>query len=127
VTAPSLITGGTVELRDNKDIAFAWAALRNATQARKTAEVEEARAREIFDRMIGDNDTITADGKEQAVYRHDGRFSTKRFSEDLPHLATQYTKWHAVSYLDEEALAADHPMLFEQYRARTLRPVGDAR
>lgn len=127
MTEPALVTGGTVELTEDEAMSNAWAQLRKATVARQAAQSAEELARALFDELIGDCDKITASGQELAVYRHDGRFSGKKFTDDLPHLAARYTKWRAESYLDEDALKIDHPMLFEQYRARTLRPIGGSR
>ena len=117
----------TVDIRTDKDVAYAWAALRAAQQRVDDATSELDRAREIFDRLVGDREAITADGLPVAVYRHDGRFSAKKFTEDLPHIADKYTRWEAKPFIDEKTLKSDHPGLYEQYRARTLRITKDGR
>jgi hypothetical protein len=113
-----------VDIGDEEELAVAWGDLRMAQEKVRQAEETLDAARERFDRLVGDRTTITAAGRELAHYKHDGRFSTKKFTEAFPHLAEQFTAWRAESYIDEAALRAAHPMLFEEFRARTLRPVG---
>lgn len=112
-----------VDLMDDSELAQAWNEWQAAKQDMARAEKRVDEARERLDRFLGDRDTLLADGRQVASYKFDGRFSVKRFSEDLPHLAEQYTRWRPESYVDEKELEKDHPLLFEQYRARTLRPM----
>jgi hypothetical protein len=116
-----------VDINANQDAAFAWTVLREAQKRVDEAAQELKRAREIFDQIVGNCEVVTAAGRELAFYRHDGRFSPKQFTQDLPHLADKFTRWKAKPFIDEEALKAEHPMLYKQYRARTLRITGEGR
>jgi plasmid stabilization system protein ParE len=120
VTPVNLAT--TVDLKTDRAVAVAWARLRDAQRRLEEAQAEVELYRGRFDEIIGDREQITADGRAVAFYRHDGRFSVKRFTEDMPHIASQYMRERVETSLDEAALKADHPYLYTQYRARTLRP-----
>lgn len=111
-----------VDIMDDPELAQAWNEWQAAKAALANMEKLVDELRERFDRLVGDHDTLLADGKQVASYKFDGRFLAKKFTSDLPHLAAQYTSWRPAEFLDEESLAKDHPLLFEQYRARTLRP-----
>lgn len=117
----SPVSGTTVDIKTDRAVAVAWARLRDAQRRLEEAQKQVALCRDRFDAIIGDRDHLTADGRDVAFYRHDGRFSAKRFTEEMSHIANQYTRTRTETYLDEEALKADHPFLYTQYRARTLR------
>lgn len=53
------------------------------------------------------------------TWKANGTFAPKRFREEQPELAAKYTR--TVEEIDTDALKADHPELFTQYRARVLR------
>jgi hypothetical protein len=122
MTVSPISAENTVDIKTDRAVAVAWARLRDAQRRADDAQKEVDLYRDRFDEIIGDRDHITADGRDVAFYRHDGRFSVKRFRNDMPHIAAQYTKIREETYLDEEALKTDHPYLYKQYRARTLRP-----
>lgn len=122
----SPVSEAVVDLRTDHAVAVAWARLREAQRRLEDAQKEVALYRDRFDEIIGDRDHIVADGRDVAFYRHDGRFSTKRFGEEMPHIAAQYTRTREEEYLDEDALKRDHPFLYTQYRSRTLRPARGA-
>ncbi|MDX3239748.1 YqaJ viral recombinase family protein [Streptomyces sp. ME03-5709C] len=53
------------------------------------------------------------------TWKANGTFAAKRFREEQPELAAQYTR--TVEDIDTDALKAAHPAVFTQYRARVLR------
>jgi hypothetical protein len=115
-------SGKAVDIRTDQTVAIAWARLRDAQRRLEEAAAEVELYRGRFDAIIGDREHITADGRDVAFYRNDGRFSAKRFTEDLPHIAEKFMVEKTETVLDEAALKAAHPFLYTQYRARTLRP-----
>lgn len=123
----SPVSDTMVDLRTDPTVAVAWARLREAQRRLEDAQKEVALYRDRFDEVIGGREHITSDGNDVAFYRHDGRFSAKRFTEDMPHIAASYTRERTESFLDEDALKRDHPYLYAQYRARTLRAARGAR
>lgn len=115
-----------VDIRTDPTVAIAWARLRDAQRRLDEAQAEVDLYRGRFDAIIGDREHLTADGRDVAFYRHDGRFSVKKFTEDLPHIAEQFMEERTEVRLNEAALKAAHPFLYKQYRARTLRPAKGA-
>lgn len=61
-------------------------------------------------------------GAEAATYTKDGKFTESVFAKNYPDLVTEYTRFVTEKKLDVEALKADHPDIFEDCRAPTLRP-----
>lgn len=58
-------------------------------------------------------------GKQLVTCKQNGTFASKRFAQDHPDLAAEYTRLMPV--LDVKALAADRPQTYRRYRARVLR------
>jgi putative phage-type endonuclease len=59
--------------------------------------------------------------KNLMTYRANGPFASKRFRDDNPDLAKQFTRDVTVQALDVDALAAEHPDLHAKYVSRVLR------
>ena len=61
-------------------------------------------------------------GAEAATYTKDGKFTESVFNKNYPDLVAEYTRFVTEKKLDVEALKAEHPEIFEDCRAPTLRP-----
>lgn len=89
-------------------------------KARETALDEELRTVENEMRLLtGENEIAQADGRPAWTWKQNGNFAPKRFREAQPELAAQYT--HMVPAIDTDRLKADHPAIYDTYRARVLR------
>ncbi|WP_284576644.1 lambda-exonuclease family protein [Streptomyces sp. 2P-4] len=100
--------------------AKALRARRADIKAREKAVAEELRLVENEMRMLtGEHEIATADGKPAWSWKANGTFAAKRFAEEEPELAAQYT--HQVDALDVDRLKAERPDTYNAYRARVLR------
>ncbi|MFI9026385.1 YqaJ viral recombinase family protein [Streptomyces sp. NPDC053560] len=89
-------------------------------KARETALDEELRTVENEMRLLtGENEIAKADGRPAWSWKQNGAFASKRFRQEQPELAAQYT--HMVPAIDTDRLKADHPKTYADYRARVLR------
>ncbi|MFK0172670.1 YqaJ viral recombinase family protein [Streptomyces sp. NPDC090306] len=73
--------------------------------------------------QLGDSETAVTGGHPLYSWRRNGQFAPARFAAEHPELAARYTR--PLPGLDVAALAADHPHIYEQYRARVLRPASE--
>ncbi|MFT4471431.1 YqaJ viral recombinase family protein [Arthrobacter sulfonylureivorans] len=102
-----------LKLRDR--IEDAKAKIKHWEEAKDTAEAEVRLLFGNHELMINEDDGET----ELANLKQNGTFAAKRFKEENPELAEQYTK--PTPALDTKALAEDHPETYAKYRARVLR------
>lgn len=75
----------------------------------------------LREHLNGQDSEVRVNGNLAATVVRDGLFAYKKFTEENPHLADQYTRFVTEKKLDTKALEADHPALFEQYRATSVR------
>lgn len=68
--------------------------------------------------ICGEAGTARAGRDTAWTYKRTGTFASSRFREEKPELAAQYTRM--VPAIDTARLKADHPEIYEQYRARVL-------
>jgi len=90
----------------------------------KQWELKREDLRKVLREHIGEGNTGTIDGHPVFNYGPTNKFAVKRFTDDYPQIAEQFTHAKVVQVLNEEELARALPDLFEQYRVRSLRPVG---
>lgn len=112
----------------------------DAKAAVKAAEAVEREADSALRLALGDTAEIVDDptlptdrppskgGRTTyATFTQNGTFAAKRFVDEHPELAAEYTR--ELPALDVDALKADHPEIHAKFRARVLRtrkPLGDA-
>lgn len=66
-----------------------------------------------------ENEVVEADGVAVWTVKQNSTFAPKRFAEEEPELAAEYTRM--VPAVDTDRLKADHPTIYRRYRARQLR------
>ncbi len=86
----------------------------------KAAKADSEALKNRVRALIGDGEQLMCGDAVVATWRHTVPFSEKRFREDHPDLAGQYTRPVTADQLDVDTLAADHPDLYRCYRARRL-------
>lgn len=69
--------------------------------------------------LLGENEIAKAGGRPAWSWKANGAFASKRFREEKPELAAQYT--HSVPTLDVARLKEELPETYAAYRARVLR------
>lgn len=75
--------------------------------------------------ILGDREVAIVDGQPAFTWKQNGQFSAKRFTQAHPDLARQYMT--LVPQVDVEAIKADRPDIYREFRARVLRvPSGGA-
>jgi putative phage-type endonuclease len=122
-TKPLLARLWDVKVEDvvqvSRDRARVLRARREALRAQAKAIGEELALVENTMRLICGEAGIARAGRDTAwTYQPTGTFASSRFREEQPELAAQYTR--SVEAVDTARLQADHPEIYERYRARVL-------
>lgn len=113
-TDPTIVDAGTLDLVADYHAAHAAA---KAAEEAKTLAGNRLRAR------LGDHTAAELeDGTKVATWKRNGTFSTGRFTAAEPALVAEYTQLVTTERLDVDGIKRDHPDLYEQHRARVLRP-----
>lgn len=97
------------------------ARLAEAKAAVKAAQADADTAEAQLRLLAGDAEEVHVDGATRITCKANGSFSPKRFAEDHPDVAAQFTT--TVEALDVHRLKTEKPDLYGAYRARVLRPV----
>ncbi|MEV5677246.1 lambda-exonuclease family protein [Streptomyces sp. NPDC052179] len=91
-----------------------------ALKAAAKSVAEDLRTVENEIRLLtGENEVAKADGQAAWSWKANGTFAHKKFAEDEPDLAAEYT--HSVPAIDVDRLKAEQPEKYAAYRARVLR------
>lgn len=69
--------------------------------------------------LSGEASFVEADGRPAWNWKANGTFKGAVFAKEQPALATEYTR--QVDAVDLKRLAAEHPDIYDRYRARVLR------
>lgn len=85
-----------------------------AATAHDLAEIENQ-----MKALLGEAETAAVGSRTVFTRYQNGQFAHARFREAEPELAAQYVRM--VPAVDTERLAADHPDIYQHYRARVLR------
>lgn len=125
MTEIELVAEPAIELTETDEAIHAWQAWSRAKAMEAAAKREVAQTRRALDKILGDSQNLYLAGESVASYRNDGAFNEKKFTDDMPHIAAQYTAWKAQEVFDVDRFKADNPGLFEAYRSRTLRVKGE--
>lgn len=90
------------------------------------AAAEELRLVENKMRLVaGANEIVKANGVPVWSNKQNSTFSPKRFAEEQPELAAEYTRM--VPAVDTDRLKDEKPAIYRQYRARQLRVPANAK
>lgn len=98
----------------------------NDFMERHARHAEDKKWLDIFkdklrEHLNGKDSEVRVNGNLAATVVRDGLFAYKKFTEENPHLADQYTRFVTEKKLDVEALRTDHPALFDNYKATSVR------
>ncbi|MEU1815213.1 lambda-exonuclease family protein [Streptomyces roseifaciens] len=89
-------------------------------KARQELLADELRTVENEMRLVaGKSEIVKAGGQTAWTWKQNGTFAAKKFAAAHPDLAAQYTRM--MPTLDVDALKAEHPETYAEYRARVLR------
>lgn len=91
---------------------------------RKKRQIEDKKWTDAYQKKIyeqSQNRPLHLNGAKVASYTQDGNFTETWFHKEQPELAREYTRPVTEMKLDREALLRDHPKVYEQYRAPTMR------
>lgn len=87
----------------------------------------EATRKEIRERIaarLGEDGEGTLNGRPVFAYGPTAKFAGKKFTEDYPEIAEQFTAAKVQQVLDTEQLRRALPDLYRKYQVRSLRPIG---
>lgn len=110
-------TEPTVEL-DDVTLQLKYLRYRSLLDQQKQIEKEIAGLKAEFQAVMGDAHVAKIDGEEVFTWKPINKFATTQFKAEHPNLAKEFTRVVAKDELDTDALRAEHPYLFEQYRVR---------
>ena len=102
-------TAQAISLRRRRALLKAWA---KKLQTKINAVENEMKT------LTGDAEIANTPGGKVWTWKQNGTFRSSDFRDEQPDLAAQYTR--LMPALDVQALAADHPDIYGQYRARRL-------
>ena len=110
-------TDPTVEFDDTM-LQLKYLRYRDLLGQLKQVEKEIATLKAEFQVAMGDAHVAKIDGEEVFTWRPINKFATTQFKAEHPNLAKEFTRPVVKDELDIEALRAEHPYLFDQYRVR---------
>lgn len=103
----------TVDLTEHAALVTAYDAA--VAEAKKWIEAAEVLKKRLQAAM-GEATVAEMDGRPAFTWKPTGQFNEKRFTAEMPELASQYMV--TVERVDTGALAKDHPTAYAAYRAR---------
>lgn len=87
-------------------------------------KAEEERIKDKIKARLGRDGTGYIAGRPVWVHSPTEKFSTKQFQKAHPDLYDQFTRPKLIQELDTEELRRALPLVFEEFRVSSLRPLG---
>lgn len=87
-------------------------------------KAEEERIKDKIKARLGREGTGYVAGRPVFVHSPTEKFSTKQFQKAHPDLYDQFTRPKLIQELDTEELRKALPLVFEEFRVSSLRPLG---
>lgn len=112
---------GEMTVEVNRDI---WKLYEEALAAIDGWTKEANRLRKQILQDMGDAYAGTIDGQKVVAHRPKEQYAISRLRNDYPDLTERFLAWKTEQVFDQEAFAAAHPEIMEQYRVRAFVKLG---